>query len=551
MAVTSAKTRMTNFGYKYQEMTIGNVIADKAQKNGDKTFLHYVPDGRIFSYKDIDIISNRLGNKLNDLGFGKGAHIAVIMENCPEQMLLYFAIAKMGGVAIPVNTSARGKLLSYFLNQSDSIAVIAEAEFLERIADALPDCPAIRSVIYLPQPDIDAAGLVSRFSIPLLTYAELETGSEQAMQANVKFTDLAMLTYTSGTTGPSKGNMIAQATVIQYGISTAESHGYRFSDTTYICLPINHANAYLSALWGSLMADATVALSRRFSVSKYWPEIRTSGATLTNLLGSMVNMLWAQPVSLEDKNHKLRFCLISPVPKFALEWEKRFGGRVASSYGLTDFANATVYTILDPVSKLGSAGRPRAGIEIRIVDEDDLDVPIGEVGEIVLRSNNHWGISLGYYKMPEATAAAIRNLWWHTGDRASLDEDGYLFFADRKKDAIRRRGENISAYEVESIILEHSAVADAAVYPVTSEMSEEEVAVSVVLVEGAALTEKALVEYCIKNMAHYMVPRFVDIVADLPRTQSQKVQKSDLRAKAEKDRSALWDREKEGIIVKR
>src|SRR5690606_21178423 len=160
---------------------------------------------------------------------------------------------------------------------------------------------------------------------------------------------------------------------------------------------------------------------------------------------------------------------------FAREWERRFATRAISSYGQTDYANAAVYTLVDPLSKLGSAGRPRAGIEMRIVDENDLDVPVGQAGELLLRSNNPWATSQGYYKMPEATVAAMRNLWWHTGDQARFDEDGYLWFAGRKKDALRRRGENISAYEVESVLLEHPAIADAAVYPVSSEMSEDEV----------------------------------------------------------------------------
>jgi len=233
-----------------------------------------------------------------------------------------------------------------------------------------------------------------------------------------------------------------------------------------------------------------------------------------------------------------------PVPNFARDWERRFDTRVVSSYGQTDYANIAVYTLTDPADKLGSAGRPRAGVEIRIADDDDLDVPTGEVGELLIRSNNPWAASMGYYKMPEATVAASRNMWWHTGDSAYVDEDGYLFFADRKKDSIRRRGENISAYEVESILLEHPLVADAAVYAVSSDMSEDEVAASIVLTAPSSLTESELIDYCAAHMAGYMVPRYVQFLDDLPRTANQKVQKFELRQYAEENRGSLWDRER-------
>jgi crotonobetaine/carnitine-CoA ligase len=200
---------------------------------------------------------------------------------------------------------------------------------------------------------------------------------------------------------------------------------------------------------------------------------------------------------------------------------------------------------------LGSAGRARPGYRIRIADDDDFDLPPGEVGEILLRSERLWDTSLGYYKMPEATLAAWRNFWFHTGDRGYLDANGYLYFVDRKKDAIRRRGENISAFEVEQVVASHPAVQDAAVYPVRSEMSEDEVAVSVVRRTGAALDERTLVEYCAANMAYYMVPRFIEFRAELPRTLTEKTEKYKLKSEAEADPTRLWDREKAGIVLKR
>lgn len=550
MKTTSDKPRMHHYGYAVRDMTIGQLIADKAERNGDRTFVHCLQHGRRHSYREVDEQSARIAHGLLARGFGHGSHIAVMMDNRIEQMLLYFALGRIGAVAVPVNTSARGKLLAYFLNQSDAVAVIVEDEFCGRTIEALEHAPAIRQLIVLSDTGAMPAALLPD-GVRLSGFGALLTTQAQTPLPAVRFNDLAMLSYTSGTTGPSKGSMITQASVVQYGMTTAESQGYRASDVVYIALPINHANGYLCNLWGAFVADAAIALSRRFSVTRYWHEVRGSGSTLTNLVGSMTNMLWSQAPAPSDLASTLRLCVCTPVPKFALEWEKRFGTRVVSSYGQSDFVSAAHYTILDPASKLGSAGRPRSGIEMRIVDDDDLDVPAGQVGELVLRTNNPWSASLGYYKMPEATAAAMRNLWWHTGDRGLIDPDGYLYFADRKKDALRRRGENISAQEVESVMMDHPAVAEAAVYAVSSEMSEDEVGASVVLVQGHQLSEAELIAFCVKNMAHYMVPRFLHLTDDLPRTTSQKVQKAELRKFAETYRDRLWDREAAGIEVKR
>jgi carnitine-CoA ligase len=544
MKVTSEKVSMHRYGYAVADMTVARLLADKAAQNADRLFCTFLHDGRRLSYRDVDRLSNRLANGLLNLGLGPGKSIAVMMDNCPEQMLMHFAIMKIGAVSVPLNTAARGRLLAYFLNQSDAIAVVAESRYLPHVADAVASVPAIGHVIVVATEGKVEAG--THGSANTIDYRVLEQSSDAPHLARARFSDLAMLIYTSGTTGPSKGNMAAQATVVQFGMTTAESHGYRHTDTIYLSLPISHANAYF-ALWGALIADASVALSRRFSVSRYWNEIAESGATLTNLLGSMVNMIWAQPPRPEDTAHRLRACMMVPVPPFARAFEERFATRVTSSYGQTDYSNLTVFTLLDPASKLGSAGRPRAGVEIRIVDENDLDVARGEAGEIIVRNNNFWATSLGYYKMPEATAQATRHLWWHTGDHGYLDSDGYLYFAGRKKDALRRRGENISAYEVESVIQEHPGVAEAAVYGVASQMSEDEVAVSIVRVPGHDFSEAMLIEYCIDNMAHYMVPRYVQFVADLPRTESQKVQKAELRRRAEADLGQLWDRERDAL----
>lgn len=549
--ITSQRLRIQTYGYTVPEMTLPRLIADKAARNGDKPFLTFMADQRCFTYRDMDLQSTRIANALLRAGIGHGTHVAVVMENSPEHVLAYFALGKLGAVAVPVNTSARGRQLTYFLEHGDCAAIIADAEFAERLSHVLALSPRIGRLYLLDQPGFETSGLALPPGVTLESFTSLQAGSDDPLPTNPRFDDLAMLNYTSGTTGPSKGNMLVQAAVVQNGTTTAESHGYRFDDVVYVSLPLNHANAYLCALWGALMVDASVALSRRFSVSRYWDEVRRSRATITNLLGSTGNMLWAQPAGPDDADNQLRLCNMIPVPRFAHGFEARFGCRIVCSYGLTDYANCTVFTLADPPHKLGSSGRPRSGVEICIVDADDMDLPAGATGEILVRTNNPWSTSSGYYKDPIATLAAMRNGWWHTGDTGYVDADGFLFFAERKKDALRRRGENISAYEVESIVLDHPSVADAAVYGLKTDQGEDEVVVSLMLKPDHMLTPSELIAHCVANMAHYMVPRFVSIVDDLPRTTNGKILKAVLRTRAQEDPCALWDREAHGIVVKR
>lgn len=545
--------KMCHFGYTVQDLTIPRLITDRAEAYGDKVFLTWLEDGSVYTFRDMHAISDRLARSLQAYGVGPGTHVAVMMENCPEQALTYLALGKVGAVAVPVNTAAKGMLLGRLLRHADVTHAIVEAQFVSRFEEAAADIETICTVVVLEQDGQDARfSDGSRFNA--VPFSSLQTSPEASADKPlpvVRYSDLAMLSYTSGTTGPSKANMFHQASVVQFGMTTAESYSYTSDDTIYVCLPLNHANAYLCAFWGAWVAGGSVALARRFSVSRFWHDIRRSKATGTSLLGSMVNMIWALPPTAEDARHNLRFTVLTPMPAFAREWRERYRVEVTTSYGLTDYVLATIYAPGDRLDKLGSAGRPRPGVEIRIADEADNSLPPGEVGEILLRSRNVWSGSMGYYKDPQATLNAIRNMWWHTGDRGYLDEDGYLYFVDRKKDAIRRRGENISAYEVEAIIARHPAVADLAAYPVPSEQSEDEIAISVVLREGESLSARELIEFCIANMAHYMVPRYVQFVADLPRTPTQKVRKEELKVAALQNLAAFWDREREGIQVKR
>ena len=365
------------------------------------------------------------------------------------------------------------------------------------------------------------------------------------------YDDILQILYSSGTTGPAKGSMISNATAMRAAAKHVEYFGYDSDDVMYTCLPMFHGNALNCTVLPALMAGATVALSRRFSTSKFWREINECGATRTSLLSAMINFLWLKEPSAEERSHRLKTCLVVPAPEFALEFEKRFDVRITSLYALGDYGYATMYGADEPREKIRSAGRPLPEVTLAILDEDDVPVPQGQVGQICLRSNEPWFGRQGYYKMAEQWVGVTRNLWLHTGDFGSLDEDGYLYFAGRSKELIRRRGENISALQVEDVLRRHPAVADAAVYAVRAEYLEDEVMASLVCRDGQQLDHGELVRFCGSQMAYFMVPRFVEVLPEFPHTPTGKVEKYKLREAAEQRLASVWDREKSGIVLEK
>lgn len=531
------------------DLTFAKVLARQAARNGDKPYLLF--EDRSWSYRELDLLTNRLANGLLDFGIETGDHVAILVGNCPEVIFLTYALGKIGAVVVPINTAARGDLLSYFLTQSDSVAIVVGTESLPRYAEVAENAPLIRRAVVVQEPASDNAVPAALRGAAVTRYEELERASAAPPGIEVGLHEPHGIFYTSGTTGPSKGVVRSNAASIYYSMGRAQYIGYHEDDVLYTCLPLFHGNAMGATTIPALVADATLVLSRRFSARAFWGEIRRYGVTQFNLLSSMTNILWGQPESPADRDHKVRKCVMVPVAEFAPEFERRFNVKVVSSYSLTDFGQGTFLQLGFPPSKYRSAGKPRPGVEIAIMDDDDRPLPPGVAGEICLRTDDPFLGGRGYYKMPEANEAANRNGWFHTGDRGYLDPDGYLYFVDRKKDAIRRRGENISSWEVEQVIGRHPAVMEVAVFPVRSEMSEDEVMASIVCRPGHTLDPVELIRFCEKRMSYFMVPRFVEFLDALPKTMTEKVQKNALKESAEKRLGSIWDREKAGIVVAR
>lgn len=570
---------MTEFpdrlAFDARDADLNRVLAVKARTWGDKTFCTWLPDGSTLSYAQIDSATLRIGAGLAAHGIRPRSHVAVLMDNCPEQLLAIWGPCRSGYVAVPVNAAAKGQLLAYFLNHSDSVALVIEEHLLQRFIDICESTPAVQQVfvVRIERPDSEApvprwssgcalasgavlrdfADLTAAEAVPVAGQAADAVPAGAQLAEPPRFSDLAMLMFTSGTTGPSKAIMFSHAQLIYWGTDVAFHHEYTPEDIAYVFLPLFHGNALLGSTMGSLMAGSAIALAPRFSVSRFWQHIHQSKATVFNGVGAVTNFLWKRAPSPEDRSHSVRRCHLAPVPGFAQGFEERFGMQIMSAFGLTDYCLGSAYNTKTRRDKLGSCGLPRAGVEVRIVDGDDFDVPPGTPGEILLRNNNPWGASLGYYKQPEATVASRRNLWFHTGDRGLRDADGYVWYTDRIKDAIRRRGENISAFEVEEVIRTHPAVADVAVYPVRAESSEDEVAATITLRPGMqqSFSHASLLEHCNRNLAYFMVPRYIEIAEGMPMTLSQKIEKYKLRQKAESDLTVFWDRERAGVQLTR
>jgi len=521
-----------------EERTLTRLLAYQAAQHPDRVFFRYANE-RAYTFAEMDSWSNRIAGGLKSLGIEKGDRVGLLLPNCAEFVPAWFGISKLGAVEVPINHDLKGQLLSYVLQNSGCKALVCHARFLADLAAVLPENPFIETVVVVATTAADAQAAGIRVSC-LLTYGELADQRDLPVEDRVQHTDNIAILYTSGTTGPSKGVMSSHHQFYVWAEAIAANMGLTPEDTYYHCLPLFYGDAQFMATYFALVFGSTVTIYERFSASRYWSQIRDCKATTTNLLGAMAHILWKQPPSPDDRDNTIRVCNSIPMVPFKQDFEERFSLGLVTGYGQTETSLVTYDTVEE--SRAGACGRPGPAHEVAVVDEYDWPVPPRTVGEIVVRPREPWSIFSGYYNMPDKTAAAWRNLWFHTGDAGYLDEDGWLYFVERLKDSIRRRGQNISAYEVESVINEHPAVLECAAVAVPSELSEDEVKVVVVLRDAATLTPVELIRFCEERMAPFMIPRYVEFKRELlPRTPSEKVAKEDLRK--EGVTSVTWDRE--------
>ncbi len=506
--------------------TLPGLLRFQAERWGTRPLLSL--DGHEWTHADPARIAAQRASTLQAAGIERGDRVLLMCGNRPEFLDAFLGCGWTGAVAVPVNTAAMGPQIGYFLANSGARLLIIEAAYLDRLSQADLRATALQQVWVIGELPANAADLCA--GLPCQALPPLAPELAAAAPAELGPGDTLALMYTSGTTGPSKGVICPQAQYVWWGFNSAQILGVGSDDVLCTTLPLFHINALNTFAQAALLGCRVVFLPR-FSASGFWAAMQQCNASVVYLLGAMVPMLLAQPPSEAERAHRVRVGLGPGVPASAADsFSQRTGVTLLEGYGSTE-TNFVIATSPEAPQR-GVMGQVRPGFQARVVDEADNELPSGEAGELLLRADEPFVFSNGYFGMPDKTVEAWRNLWFHTGDRVVREADGTLRFVDRLKDAIRRRGENISSWEVEQVLLAHPAVAGVAVFPVQSELAEDEVMAAVVPRQPLAAEADfvaALWAFCEARLPYFALPRFVELVAELPRTENGKVQKFKLR----------------------
>ena len=522
-----------------EKRVITQILADRASQTPDAPFVHI--EGRTFSYGQMYEASLEVAQGLASLGVGRGQRVVMMLGNRTEFLLSWFGAALTGATIVPINPEWKAETLSYILTDAEPTIMILTEDLLSGVNEVLPQLPSLKALVVLDLSE-DSKVSVGSGKQGLEWSDLLELGKGVSLGEAPRFNDLLAVLYSSGTTGRPKGIAMPHAHIYAFGIQWSRATNFSSVDILYAPTPLFYMQATVLGLVPTLMAGAQIHIAPRFSASRYWESVRETGATITHGQFSLVPLLLKQPPSPLDRSHS---CTRLFIAKSNAEFEERFGVRIIEIYGSSE-SNIVTYNPWE-AHKPGSAGKANEKFEIAIVDDEDRVLAQGEVGEIVARPLEPYFISDGYYHRPEVTLDAWRNFWIHSGDRGYLDEDGYLFFVDRKKDVIRRKGENISSSEVELQVNTHASVLESAAIPVPAETAEDEVMIYVVLQSGHSLAPADLITYLQGILPRFMVPRYVEVVESLPKTASMKIEKFKLRELGMT--SSTWDREA-GAYVK-
>ncbi|MEJ6740373.1 MAG: AMP-binding protein [Actinomycetota bacterium] len=533
-----------------EQSTIPELLMRRLDVDPDGPYLDVCGD-TVTAAQLVDV-SSRLASSLRSMGVSQGDRVATLIENSIEAVYAWWGIILAGAIAVPVNTAYKGEYLRHQLADSGSKVVIVAAEFLDRLEAVAATIESVQHVVIIS----DTPSAISSTATSL--WSELLTSDAILPEINTKPFDLGTFIYTGGTTGLSKGCMLShnyhEALTRQIGICwerTAE-------DVVWTPLPLFHFNAITTAVIGPLVFGGRSAIYRRFSVSNFWPEMNRVGATITSTLGTMAYLL-AHDVDrpemprsgAPEANTTLRLLGAAPMPVEVDDIMKnRFGlTTFSAAYGVTE---ASLISWQPP----GGYNKPNAAgvindeyFDVRIFDAEDNEVPRGDRGEIVIRPKRPEVMFAGYWGRPEVTVETSRNWWYHTGDIGIVDEENFLFFVDRKADYLRRRGENIASFEVESIIMGHGQIADVAVHAVPSPLTEDDLKITATRVEGATVSEEELFLWCVEQLPYFALPRYIEFRTDLPRSPVGRVLKRELRD--EGVTSATWDLEQSGVVFEK
>jgi carnitine-CoA ligase len=509
----------------YLDATLPSIILGLEEVAPDAILVR-TTDGERLTTGELCRRMRTVAGRLAEVGLTPGDRVAAMLPNGLELIEALFATTYAGGVFVPLNTAWRGRSLEYILTDSEPRVVITDPAHVVELREAAGRLGA----------DLIVTGDCAHDSAAL-AFHDLRTGEDAVGPPALKPQELAILLYTSGTTGRSKGNMLSHRASLWMAATAAATIGYTADDVVHSSLPLFHANALQCGLLGAILSGAEFVTSGGFTASGFWREVRDCGATQTALLGSMMPLLVAREPGPQDQEHRVRVAYCAPLPEDLPRFEQRFGLKCASTYGLTD---ANILTVR-PADESGvrSCGVASPDWELALVDDADQPVAAGAIGELVGRPRRPFITSSGYWRKPEASAELWRNLWCHSGDLLRQDAEGRYHFVDRKKDAIRKGGENISSFEVEEVLLTHPGVAEATVFAVPSDLAEDDVMAVLVPVAGAEVRPEDIFAACIRELPFFAVPRYIELATELPRTENHRVRKTELRARGITART--WD----------
>lgn len=495
------------------------MFEERTKEFADKTYLAFYDD--TISFSEFDLRVNRFANALLGLGMRKGDIVCVYANNSPDALAAYFGIAKIGAIAGPINCWWQPPEIKYLLNDSEAVAAVVESCYISNIEDIRPECPHLKTIIELgddPKPEY--------FSFRKL----LEENPETPPDVEIGLEDEAFIFYTSGTTGNPKGVLLTHYNSLHAIASLEEGlRQERGEEVALIFLPIFHVNAMFSCLAG-INGGVRIVLRRGFSASEFWEVVEKHRVTFWSAVPAVYNILLQMPENAEGRDLssiKFGICGAAPMPIETFnDFERTFGVKIIEGYGLTEGTVASAINPVDGKRKIGSIGKPLPGQQMKILDDGGAELPPGGIGELCVGGGN---VMKGYLRKPEANAETLRGGWLRTGDMAYMDEEGYFFIVDRKKEMIIRGGENIYPKEIDNLLYSHPKILEAAVVGAPDDIMGEEVKAFVVPKPGETMTEDDVREFCRKNLASFKVPRYVEFIDELPKNILGKTLKKQLR----------------------
>ena len=504
------------------DMSHSDLLEEKAARLGERPFLHFRDE--VISYREMDRNANRAANYLKSLGGGPGAGVAIVMKNSPRWLDVFYGLEKLGMYAVPVNAALRGDQLAHVLDNSEASFLVIGWDLLPYYEVVAGRVDSVKKVIVNTEEAPDDFELPEGMERLSDAYGEGSDATRPPERHDPA--DLCVIMYTSGTTGLPKGVVYRYNSTNVKALSILTRILMKKGDVAYTCYPLFHANALFLTVTTAMHGDGEVALGERFSASNFWDEVRRFGATTFNGLGAVMPILMKQPPKPDDRDNDVRVVVSAGCPAdIWRDFEQRFGVQIYEGYGAVDGGSVVITNF--GTAPVGSMGKP-LGSKIRIVDNEGRDAPTGTPGELICYVGDRKS-SVEYFRNADATSDKVRDGWIHTGDLVYTDRDGYVYFVGRNAESMRRRGENVSAYEVENAILQSEDILECAVYAVPSELTEDDIMVTMVPVDGRSLDPASLPAFLSDRLAKFAIPRYYRVVEALPKTETHRVIKKELQ----------------------